>query len=148
VSDTAYSLIEHNAAGSTAKSSALLHVRIDEINRSAAHSCLTRSPWGSRQKPITAESAFWGAGGQYGSNAKRSDGERVHFIIAALDTRKSKSSNREDALIAEVAMVNGYGLITSDCILSEVMKVYGVTVIFVGRTTSVRRRNPGNGGPT
>lgn len=44
---------------------------------------------------------------------------------------KSKSNNTQDALIAEVANMNGLTLITSDMALSNVAKEHGGKVIFL-----------------
>jgi hypothetical protein len=78
-----------------------------------------------------------------GGAIKWSNGQRVHSIIAALDAVKKKRSDREDALIGEVAMENGYGLITSDHALFKVMKERDVAVLFIalaGRKTRTPRR--------
>lgn len=64
--------------------------------------------------------------------AKWSDGVRFTAIKDALDAlNKSKPNNVNDALIAEVGMVNGHTLITSDRHLAEVVRQQGGAVKFI-----------------
>jgi len=108
------------------------HVQIDEINR-------TSDPERRAQlflrfaklapEIVPTESGIWGAS-RWGE-AKWSNGRRLGSIIDALDKRRRKRNNREDALIAEVAMANGYGLVTADRDLSEVMKELSVPVLLL-----------------
>ncbi|MGO8754747.1 MAG: type II toxin-antitoxin system VapC family toxin [Gallionellaceae bacterium] len=109
------------------------HIQIDEINRTTdterrAQLFLKFAKIAPAILPT--ESGVWGTS-RWGES-KCSNGQRLNSIISALDQKRKKPNNKEDALIAEVAMANGYGLITADCDLSEVMKERNVSVIFVG----------------
>ena len=58
--------------------------------------------------------------------SKVSDGALYSSLRAALDARNSaKRNNAQDALIAEVAVKNGYVLITADADLAHVAQQHG-----------------------
>lgn len=60
-----------------------------------------------------------------------SDGNLFESLKNRLDSlNKRKENNIQDALIAEVAITNGYRLLTADCHLSEVAKQHGCSVIY------------------
>jgi len=62
---------------------------------------------------------------------KLSDGEIYTSLRDALNNRnKGKANNSHDALIAEVAVKNGYVLITADTDLAEVAKNHGCKILF------------------
>lgn len=64
--------------------------------------------------------------------AKLSDGKDYTALKASLDAlNKSKSNNANDILIAEVALKNGFTLITSDKALSEAAAKHGCKVLYV-----------------
>ena len=55
---------------------------------------------------------------------------RVFAIKADLDAlNKRKHNNWQDALIAEVALLNGYGLVTADGDLARVSAIHGLLVV-------------------
>ena len=59
------------------------------------------------------------------------DGVSYQAIKRDLDSRnKAKSNNSEDALIAEVAMRNGYTLLTADFDLYQVAYTHGIGVFY------------------
>ena len=59
------------------------------------------------------------------------DGASYQTIKRELDSRnKAKLNNSEDALIAEVAMRNGYTLLTADFDLYQVAYTQGIGVIY------------------
>jgi predicted nucleic acid-binding protein len=60
--------------------------------------------------------------------SKVSDGGLYYSIKGALDKKRTKLNNAQDALIAEVAIKNNYVLLTADRDLSEVAKDHGCTV--------------------
>lgn len=61
--------------------------------------------------------------------SKLSDGTRYDNLKADLDSlNRGKANNPHDALIAEVAIVNGCTLLTADYHLTEVAKRHGCTV--------------------
>lgn len=67
------------------------------------------------------------------------DGDSYHAIKRELDSLNgSKANNSEDALIAEVAMRNGYVLLTADFHLYQVAYIHGVGVMY-WTTNSTRR---------
>lgn len=53
---------------------------------------------------------------------KLSNGELLGRIKRALDGCSKKANNIYDALIAEVALVNGFGIVTADSCLAKVMQ--------------------------
>jgi predicted nucleic acid-binding protein len=61
-------------------------------------------------------------------SARWSDGELFNHLKACLDDKKQKESNTQDALIAEVAIVQELTLITSDQNLAEIAKMHGANV--------------------
>ena len=61
--------------------------------------------------------------------SKLGDGSLYSRLKADLDSlNKGKANNTQDALIAEVAIANGYTLVTADYHLAEVARKYGGTV--------------------
>lgn len=80
----------------------------------------------------TESFAFDVPGSGFGEAKWNSDnGQRVTSLKNALDSWKLKSNNLQDALIAEVALVNGFGLITADEGLSEIAQQHGIDVQYV-----------------
>lgn len=62
---------------------------------------------------------------------KFGDGSLYGKLKTELDSlNKGKANNAQDASIAEVAIANGYTLLTADCHLAEVAKKYGGTVLY------------------
>ena len=61
--------------------------------------------------------------------AKLSDGGRYNAILAELDKRKVKKSNKADALIGETAEAHGCVLVSDDGDFSDVMTARGILVI-------------------
>ena len=61
--------------------------------------------------------------------SKLGDGGLYAKLKAELDSlNEGKANNAQDALIAEVAIANGYTLVTADHHLAEVARKYGGTV--------------------
>jgi predicted nucleic acid-binding protein len=61
--------------------------------------------------------------------SKLGDGGLYGELRAELDSlNKGKANNAQDALIAEVAITNGYALLTADYHVAEVARKYGCTV--------------------
>jgi len=60
-----------------------------------------------------------------------SSDERITKLREALEANKSKPNNWQDALIAGVALKNGYGLVTADKDFAEVSAAYGIKVYHV-----------------
>jgi predicted nucleic acid-binding protein len=119
------------------------HIQIDEIKRTklvVRRTELLSTFATVAPSMVPAESGFWGAGGQWGMALKWSSGQRAHSIIAALDAIKKKRSNKNDALIGEVAMGNGYGLLTSDSALFEVMTERNVATILIVPKAPLRNK--------
>ncbi|MCX5723099.1 MAG: hypothetical protein NTX84_00995 [Nitrospirae bacterium] len=56
------------------------------------------------------------------------DGKRINSLKTSLDFLHEKPNNMQDAIIAEVALVNGYGLITADGDLARVASQHGIDV--------------------
>jgi len=98
----------------------------------------TTKPPGRREKllvmfeavaPDIEPAAFsWDVpGAGWGEGAWSSDA-RITEIREALDARKPKSNNMQDALIAGVALRDGYALATADTILADVAERFGIRV--------------------
>ncbi len=65
-------------------------------------------------------------------HGKLSDGVLYSALKADLDAlNRGKANNIQDALIAEVAIVNGHTLITADFHMAEVAKKHGCTVVHI-----------------
>lgn len=108
------------------------HVQINEINKTAdaerrGHLFLVFAK--VRPEIVPTESGVWGSN-RWG-DSKWSDGLRFQSIKAALDSRRVKANNLQDAQILEVAVANSFGLITADRHLSEVAKEHNVPIFFV-----------------
>jgi predicted nucleic acid-binding protein len=66
--------------------------------------------------------------------SKLSDGVLFGKLKHDLDMlNKSKSNNPQDVLIAEVAIMNGYTLITADRDLADVVEKHGGKIIYTGK---------------
>ena len=73
----------------------------------------------------STETAVWGVS-KWGQ-AKWSKDDQWKRIKSALDKLDKKENNRQDALIAETAIKNGYTLVTADRNLRKVAKDFGAT---------------------
>lgn len=62
--------------------------------------------------------------------ARLSDGLLYTQITDALDAKKLRTSNTQDALIGEVALLNGYTLVTADRVFADVITHLGGQVVF------------------
>jgi rRNA-processing protein FCF1 len=63
--------------------------------------------------------------------SKWSDVQQATSLKLKLDAlNKCKRNNWHDAIIAEVALVNGYGLVTNDGDLAKVAEQHGIAVIY------------------
>lgn len=107
------------------------HIQLDEINNTAnrdrrAQLFLMFAKFSPEILPT--ESSVWGKG-RWGEG-KWSNGNLLKRIISALDNKKRRHNNTEDALIAEIALVNNFGLITADGTLSDVAQEFGIYVVF------------------
>ena len=81
---------------------------------------------------LTESFAFDVPGSGFGEAKWNSDnGQRVTSLKNALDSWKLESNNLQDALIAEVALVNGFGLITADEGLAKIAQQHGIDVQYV-----------------
>ncbi len=108
------------------------HIQIDEINR-------TKNP--ERRKKLVqkfaeivdeilpTESFLFDVSVLDGANL--GDGERYEILKTELDRRnRNKPNNSHDALIAEIAMNNGYVLLTADFDLYQVAYAHGIGTIY------------------
>ena len=106
------------------------HVQIDELNRTTneerrARLFLRFSTF--VDSIIPTESMVWGVS-RWG-HGKWSDGLLYNKLKSDLDSlNDGKDNNSKDALIAEVAIVNSYELITADDDLAEVARNHGCQV--------------------
>ncbi|HQS57832.1 MAG TPA: hypothetical protein PLU16_03665 [Gallionellaceae bacterium] len=108
------------------------HIQIDEINNtknSERRALLFLMFAELRPKIVPTESFVWDVSrwdcGKWG------DGVLFEILKQDLDSRNhTKSNNAQDVLIAEVAIVNDFTLITSDRHLAQVVENQGGKVIF------------------
>jgi hypothetical protein len=108
------------------------HVQTDEINKtsdSERRGQLFLIFAKVAPEIVPTESAVWGA--NRSGDAKWSDGALFQSLKSALDNRRAKPNNVQDAQILEVAVVKGFGLITADGFLAEVAKEHNVSVQFI-----------------
>lgn len=105
------------------------HIQFDELNQDPdiAHKRQLLSLF-KRMMPIVlpTESTAWEV--SKWDAAKWNDGERRQEIKNALDAHQKKKSNMDDARIAELAIANGYCLLTSDFNLAKVAEGFGCYV--------------------
>jgi predicted nucleic acid-binding protein len=64
-------------------------------------------------------------------SAKWSDGQLFKSLKARLDAGKKKASNTQDALIAEVAIVQRLTLVTADTDLADAAREHGAKVLCI-----------------
>lgn len=109
------------------------HVQIDEINATKdvdRRAQLFLKFAEVRPRVVSTESSIWGVT-RWGHGAWGS-GEQYERILSALDAKNnSKKNNIQDSLIAEVALANGYTLITADKHLAEVVHHIGGDCILI-----------------
>lgn len=106
------------------------HVQIDELNNTPdrdrrALLLLNLAQW--RPTLVPVESMVWDA--TRWDHAKWSDGEMYIAIRAALDEQAERPNNVHDGLIAEVALKNGFTLVTGDGVLARTIEVMGGKVM-------------------
>ena len=106
------------------------HVQIDELNKtsdSERRARLFLKFATTVDTLVPTESTVTGISRL--DHSKLSDGARYDSLKADLDSvNQGKANNPHDALIAEVAIANGYTLLTADYHLAEVAKKRGCTV--------------------
>ena len=68
--------------------------------------------------------------------SKWSDGQLFKSLKARLDAKKKKANNTVDALIAEVAIVQKFTLVTADIDLAETAREHGAKVLNIGQTST------------
>lgn len=109
------------------------HIQIDEINRtsdSERRARLFLAFAHARPAIVPTETALYGVS-RYGE-AKRGEGVAFASVLKELNSlNSSKHNNTEDALIAEVALAHGYGLVTADRDLATVVGRHGGHVVFI-----------------
>jgi predicted nucleic acid-binding protein len=108
------------------------HVQIDEINRTKnpeRRTKLLEKFSETIDEVLPTESFVLGVSRL--DEARLGDGTAYESIMKTLDARnKRKPNNSEDALIAEVAMKNGYVLLTADFDLYQVAYSLGIRIIY------------------
>lgn len=106
------------------------HVQIDELSRTTDEARRTGllSQFAVLQPRIVpTETAAWGVSRWGGS--KWGEGNEYQCLKAELDAKNSrKPNNVQDALIAEVAIINKYILVTADADLAQVAEGHGCSV--------------------
>jgi predicted nucleic acid-binding protein len=108
------------------------HIQLDELNRtknSQRRLELLQKFLETIAEVLPTESFLLGTS-RFGQG-KLGDGASYEAIKKELDSlNKGKANNSADALIAEVAMKNGYVLLTADFHLYEVAYAHGIGVIY------------------
>jgi len=109
------------------------HVQLDELNQTTdpQRKAALLQAFGLQQpEMLPTESAVWDV--SKWDAAKWGDGATHQQIRAALDAKNGgRPNNAKDALIAEVALKNGFGLVTADRHLAEVAQQFTKDVIHV-----------------
>ena len=104
------------------------HIQIDEINRTKnqkRRSELLQKFSETIDEMLPTESFVLGTSRL--DKGKLGDGVSYDAIKTELDSmNKGKTNNSEDALIAEIAMKNGYVLLTADFHLYQVAYAHGI----------------------
>lgn len=106
------------------------HVQIDELNRTRDEERRARLfiKFATTVNGVVPTESMVAGISRIGLS-KVSDGSLFSSLRAALDTRNGgKRNNAHDALIAEVAVTNGYVLVTADADLAEVVQQHGCKV--------------------
>jgi predicted nucleic acid-binding protein len=109
------------------------HVQRDEINKTkdATRRAKLLEVFSTVVDVVAPTESFLVGVSRVGA-AKVSDGRDYSNLKATLDSlNKGKANNTHDVLIAEVALKNGYTLITSDKSLSVAAEKHGCQVIYV-----------------
>jgi rRNA-processing protein FCF1 len=108
------------------------HVQVDELNNTSNNERRARLFLKFAElalQLVPTESAVWDT--SRWDHAKWGDGVTYQALKNELDAvNGGKVNNVSDALIAEVAMVNKFVLLTSDYHLAEVAKKHGANVVY------------------
>jgi hypothetical protein len=94
-------------------------------NERSAQLLLNLATWRPRLVPvesIVADVSRWG-------HTKWSDGETYTTVRAALDAVKQRGNNVQDAMIGEVALKDGFTLVTGDKLLADTIEAMGGAVM-------------------
>lgn len=106
------------------------HVQVDELNKTSdpeRRAQLFLKFTTAVDTVVSTESTVLGVSRL--DYSKLSDGTRYDTLKADLDSmNRGKANNPHDALIAEVAIANGYTLLTADNDLAKVTERHGGTV--------------------
>lgn len=106
------------------------HVQVDELNKtsnSERRAQLFLKFTTTIDAMVPTESVVLGVSRL--GHSKVSDGTRYDILKADLDSMNhGKANNAQDALIAEVAIANGYVLLTADCDLAKAAERHGCKV--------------------
>ena len=106
------------------------HVQVDELNRTSDVERRARLflMFATTVNAVVCTESFVLDASRLGY-AKLSDGILYTALKADLDVKnRGKANNVQDALIAEMAIVNGYMLLTADSHLAEVANKHGCSV--------------------
>ncbi len=102
------------------------HIQRDELNATSnakRRELLQKTFHEVSAETVPTESAVYGAS-RYGE-AKFGAKDGLYLKIkVALDAKKLKPNNIQDALIAETAIVNGFTLVTDDRHLAEIVQTH------------------------
>jgi rRNA-processing protein FCF1 len=103
------------------------HVQIDEVNKTRdeeRRACLFLKFAEVSPQIVPTESFVFDV--SRWDHGKWSDGVLFEKLKSSLDTlNNSKANNAKDALIGEVAVVNGYTLLTADTDLAQIVQAHG-----------------------
>ncbi|MGA2457496.1 MAG: PIN domain-containing protein [Terriglobales bacterium] len=107
------------------------HIQVDEINNTSDKELRARlilAFAGIAPEIVPTETFLYDVSRL--DRAKMGNGEVFLAVKTALDGREKKRNNTQDALIAEVAIVNGFTLLTSDRNLADVALGLGANIRF------------------
>ena len=116
------------------------HIQLDEINHTQDAERRARLLLVfAKMAPSIVPTETWVLGKSRLGEFKLGEGHQYSDIKAKLDSKNAnRINNVDDALIAEVAINNGYGLITSDNDLASVARDKGIHVIFISPNQRVQ----------
>ena len=106
-------------------------VQLHELEKTPEYSrrlALIETFCGLAPELVLTESFAFDIPGSGFDESKWGDGERVAVLKNRLDAMERRPNNWHDAIIAEVALVNGYVLLTSDRNLARASNQHGVGV--------------------
>ena len=110
------------------------HIQVDEINRTTDSERRAQLMLMLAKHVSIVPTETMVVGVSRWGEAKLSDGKRYNEILSALNARnKSRRNNVQDSLIGEIALINGFTLVTADRDLASVMNSINCAVKLIAQ---------------